>query len=123
MADRSGRAKKGQENDALYRRHRFPPGVIAHAVWLYFRFPLSLWMVEHRVHEGLKNRAENSHQLFRRGERIGKRFKSPRQVQRIVSINDPIADLFHLPCHEMNSASCETKPWQHGAISHRSVPP
>ncbi|MBM7049015.1 IS6 family transposase, partial [Rhizobium lusitanum] len=26
--------------------HRFPPSVIAHAVWLYFRFPLSLRMVE-----------------------------------------------------------------------------
>jgi putative transposase len=32
--------------DPLYRRHRFPPDVIAHAVWLYFRFPLSLRMVE-----------------------------------------------------------------------------
>jgi putative transposase len=32
--------------DLLYRRHRFPPEVIGHAVWLYFRFPLSLRMVE-----------------------------------------------------------------------------
>lgn len=32
--------------DAHYRRHRFPAEVIAHAVWLYLRFPLSLWMVE-----------------------------------------------------------------------------
>jgi putative transposase len=30
----------------LYRRPRFPPEVISHAVWLYFRFPLSLRMVE-----------------------------------------------------------------------------
>ena len=30
----------------LYRRHRFPPEVISTAVWLYFRFPLSLRMVE-----------------------------------------------------------------------------
>jgi putative transposase len=29
-----------------YARHRFPPEVISHAVWLYFRFPLSLRMVE-----------------------------------------------------------------------------
>ena len=29
-----------------YARHRFPPEVISHAVWLYFRFPLSLEMVE-----------------------------------------------------------------------------
>ena len=32
--------------DTLYRRHRFPAEIIAHAVWLYFRFPLSLRMVE-----------------------------------------------------------------------------
>src|SRR6202795_3948444 len=30
----------------LYRRHRFPSEAISHAVWLYFRFPLSLRMVE-----------------------------------------------------------------------------
>lgn len=32
--------------DPLYRRHRFPAEVIAQAVWLYFRFPLNLRMVE-----------------------------------------------------------------------------
>ena len=31
-----------------YAGHRFPPEVISHAVWLYFRFPLSLRMVEER---------------------------------------------------------------------------
>ena len=29
-----------------YAGHRFPPEVISQAVWLYFRFPLSLRMVE-----------------------------------------------------------------------------
>jgi len=29
-----------------YAGHRFPSEVISHAVWLYFRFPLSLCMVE-----------------------------------------------------------------------------
>jgi putative transposase len=29
-----------------YAGHRFPPEVISHAIWLYFRFPLSLRMVE-----------------------------------------------------------------------------
>ena len=29
-----------------YARHRFPAEVISHAIWLYFRFPLSLPMVE-----------------------------------------------------------------------------
>ncbi|RDL46893.1 hypothetical protein BLJAPNOD_05729 [Ensifer sp. M14] len=32
--------------DPLYRRHRFPAEIIAHAVWLYFRFPLGLRLVE-----------------------------------------------------------------------------
>ena len=34
-----------------YRRHRFPPEIIAHAVWLYFRFPLSLRLVEEMLLE------------------------------------------------------------------------
>jgi hypothetical protein len=29
-----------------YRRHRFPPDIIQHAVWLYLRFPLSYRNVE-----------------------------------------------------------------------------
>src|ERR1700748_843626 len=197
----------------LYRRHRFPPEIISYAVWLYFRFPLSLRMVEemlaargisgtyekrrpwglkfgcefanrirrrapqrgdkwhldevvitiagkkhwlwravdqegfvldvlvqsrrdkkaakrllrkllkkhlraprvlitdklrsygaakreiipgvaHRQHKGLNNRAENSHQPTRRRERIMKRFKSPRQVQRFLSTHDQIANIF-----------------------------
>ena len=41
------------DRDVLYRRHRFPAEIIAHAVWLYFRFPLSLRMVK-RLHDGLK---------------------------------------------------------------------
>jgi len=52
--------------------------------------------VEHRQHKGLNNRAENSHQPTRRRERQMKRFKSPRQVQRFLSIHDPINNLLHL---------------------------
>ncbi|WP_430440987.1 IS6 family transposase [Shinella sp.] len=209
--------------DPLYRRHRFPAEIIAHAVWLYFRFPLSLRMVEdmlaargiivshqtvrlwaekfgrtfakeirrrssgrlgdkwhldevvisirgkkhwlwraadqdgfvlevlvqsrrnataakrlmrkllkgqgrsprvmitdklrsyaaakqeimpdveHRSHKGLNNRAENSHQQVRRRERIMKRFKSKRHLQGFVSIHDPIANLFHIPRHDIPS--------------------
>jgi putative transposase len=32
-------------------KHRFPPQIIAHAVWLYFRFPLSLRLVEEMLLE------------------------------------------------------------------------
>jgi putative transposase len=34
-----------------YKRHRFPPEIIAPAVWLYFRFPLSLRLVEEMMLE------------------------------------------------------------------------
>src|SRR6201989_2607301 len=51
-------------------------------------------VVEHRQHKGLNNRAENSHQSTRRRERIMKRFKSPRQVQRFLSAHDGINNLF-----------------------------
>jgi putative transposase len=33
-----------------------------------------------------------------------KRFKSPRHLQRFVSIHDPITNLFRIPRHEMTSA-------------------
>src|SRR5438477_4741804 len=32
--------------ESLYRRHRFPPEIISHCVWLYFRFSLSFRDVE-----------------------------------------------------------------------------
>jgi putative transposase len=50
--------------------------------------------IEHRQHKGLNNRAENSHLPTRRRERIMKRFKSPRQVQKFLSIHDQVANLF-----------------------------
>jgi putative transposase len=30
-----------QASAPAYKRHRFPPAIVAHAVWLYFRFALS----------------------------------------------------------------------------------
>ena len=57
--------------------------------------------LEHRQHKGLNNRAENSHQPTRRRERIMKRYKSPRQVQKFLSIHDQVANLFHIPRREI----------------------
>ncbi|CCV11504.1 hypothetical protein MESS4_330053 [Mesorhizobium sp. STM 4661] len=34
-----------------YKRRRFPPQIIANAVWLYYRFPLSLRLVEEMLLE------------------------------------------------------------------------
>ena len=47
---------------------------------------------EHRQHKGLNNRAETWHQPTRRRERIMKRFKTARHVQRFLSstIRSPI---------------------------------
>jgi putative transposase len=41
----------GMTKPVSYKRHRFPPQIIAHAVWLYFRFPLSLQLVEEMLLE------------------------------------------------------------------------
>ncbi|MEQ5829295.1 IS6 family transposase [Sulfitobacter sp. NFXS29] len=56
----------------LYRRHRFPPDEIAQAVWLYFRFPLSLRMSEDLLAERC---IIVSHQTVRTwAEKIGRKF-------------------------------------------------
>src|SRR3954470_4639651 len=47
-----------------YKRHRFPPEIIAHAVWLYFRFPLSLRLVEEML---LERGVVISYETIRRG--------------------------------------------------------
>lgn len=56
----------------LYHRHRFPSDVIAQAVWLYFRFPLSLRMVEDLLAE---RGITVSHQTVRAwAEKFGRHF-------------------------------------------------
>ena len=65
---------------------------------------LGLDVCEHRQHKGLNNRAENSHQPVRRRERVMKRFKSARHVQRFTSIHDPIYNLHFFPRNTFNAA-------------------
>ena len=64
--------------DPRYARHRFPAEVISYAVWLYFRFPLSLRMVE----EMLAARGiEVSHETVRQwGMKFGESFAN--QIRR-----------------------------------------
>src|ERR671913_1758303 len=61
-----------------YARHRFPAEVISYAVWLYFRFPLSLRMVE----EMLAARGiDVSHETVRQwGRKFGQDFAN--QIRR-----------------------------------------
>ena len=69
---------------------------------------IGLTVCDHRQHKGLNNRAENSHQPTRRREKIMKRFKSTRQLQRFVSIHDPIANLHHIPRNKFTSSAHRT---------------
>jgi hypothetical protein len=61
-----------------YARHRFPAEVISHAVWLYFRFPLSLRMVEEML---AAHGIEVSHETVRQwAMKFGQSFAS--QIRR-----------------------------------------
>jgi putative transposase len=61
--------------DPLYHGYRFRPDVIAHTVWLYFRFLLSLPMVEDLLaardiivsHQTIRLWAEKSGRQFANG--------------------------------------------------------
>ncbi|MFM0258439.1 IS6 family transposase [Paraburkholderia sediminicola] len=50
--------------------------------------------VEHRQHKGMNNRAENPHQPTRVREKVMRRFKSARHLQRFASVHDQVANLF-----------------------------
>ena len=96
------------------------------AVWLYFRFPASLRLVEelllergiivsyetirrwaakrelapgieHRSHKGLNNRAENSHPPLRRRECQMQGFRSAGGLQRFTSVFSAVRNLFVPP--------------------------
>src|SRR3954467_12135479 len=66
-----------------YAGYRFPGEVISHAVWLYFRFPLSLRMVEEMLaargidvsHETVRQWARKFGQAF--ANQIRRRLPSP----------------------------------------------
>jgi putative transposase len=62
------------DRNPLYRRHRFPAEIVANAVWLHFRFPLSLRMLE----DMLAGRGiVVSHQTVRQwAEKFGRAFAS-----------------------------------------------
>lgn len=57
---------------SIYHRHRFLPDVIANAVWLYFRFPLSLRMVEDQWAE--RRIIVSHHAIQMWAEKFGRQF-------------------------------------------------
>jgi putative transposase len=53
--------------------------------------------VEHRSHKRLNNRAENSHLPLRKRERAMQGFRTPRGLQRFVSVFSAVRNLFVPP--------------------------
>ncbi|WP_114948996.1 IS6 family transposase [Microvirga calopogonii] len=96
-----------------YKRHRFPPQIIAHAVWLYFRFPLSLRLVEEML---LERGILVSYETVRRWAlKFGQNFA--KQIRRRV----PAAgDKWHLDEVAINIAGRQHWLWravdQHGVV-------
>lgn len=72
-----------------YKRHRFPPQIIAHAVWLYYRFPLSLRLVEEML---LERGIVVSNETIRRW---GKKF-GPDYARRLRRKQPSRDDIWHL---------------------------
>jgi putative transposase len=100
-----------------YKRHRFPPQIIQHAVRLYHRFNLSHRDIEdllarrgvarralmpetiHSKDRYANNRVELSHQTTRVPERGMRRFKSMLQAQRFLRVHAAVSNLFNLGRH------------------------
>jgi putative transposase len=59
--------------------------------------------VEHRSHEGLNNRAENSHLPLRKRERMMQGFRSVGDLQRFTAVFSAFRNLF-VPPHSRRSA-------------------
>ncbi len=76
-----------------YKNHRFPPQIIAHAVWLYLRFPLSLRLVEEML---LKRGIVVSYETIRRwGRKFGaayaKQFRRKKPSRQDIWYSDEVA--------------------------------
>ncbi|WP_423383013.1 IS6 family transposase [Burkholderia sp. LMG 32019] len=91
----------------LLRRHGCPRVIVTDKLRSYAAANNALRLnVEHRQHEGLNNRAENSHQPTRVREKVMRRFKSARQLQRFASVHGQVSNLF-TGCRYNRSAQCK----------------
>ncbi|MCF3643347.1 IS6 family transposase [Rhizobium sp. TRM95111] len=92
-----------------YKRHRFPPQIIAHAVWLYFRCPLSLRLVEKLL---LERGIAVSYETIRRW---GRKF-APDYARRLRRKNPSGNDVWHLD--EVVITIAGRKHWLWRAVDH-----
>ncbi|KVP51552.1 IS6 family transposase, partial [Burkholderia ubonensis] len=91
----------------LLKRHGRPRVIVTDKLRSYGAANNELGLnVEHRQHKGLNNRAENSHQPTRVREKVMRRFKSARQLQRFVPVHGQVSNLF-MGCRNNRSAQCK----------------
>ncbi len=90
-----------------YKRHRVPPQIIARAVWLYYRFPLSLRLVEEML---LERGIVVSYETIRRW---GKKF-GPDYARRLRRKPPSRNDIWHLD--EVVISICGKKHWLWRAV-------
>ena len=101
-----------------YAGHRFPPEIISHAVWLYFRFPLSLRMVEEMLaargivvsHEAVRQWALKFGQGF--ANEIRRRLPRAGDKWHLDEVVVKIAGTAH-GAPSTSTASCSTAPRHH----------
>src|ERR671913_419431 len=108
-----------------YKRHRFPPEIIAHAVWLYFRFPLSLRLVEELL---LERGILVSYETVRRWalkfgpdytRRLKRKRPSWRDIWHLDEVVITIAGQKHWLWPSIRMATSSTKSSRHGAMPKR----
>ena len=88
----------------LLKRHGGPRVIVTDKLRSYAAANHGLGLnVEHRQHKGLNNRAENSHQPTRVREKVMRRFKSARQLQRFASVHGQVSNLFMGCCYHRNA--------------------
>ena len=88
----------------LIKRHGRPRVIVTDKLRSYAAANNELGLnAEHRQHKGLNNRAENSHQPTRVREKVMRRFKSARQLQRFASVHGQVSNLFMVCRYNRNA--------------------
>ena len=100
----------GMTKPVSYKRHRFSPEIIAHTVWLYFRFPLSLRLVEEML---LERGIVVSYETVRRW---GKKF-GPEYARRLCRKRPSHYDVWHLDEVVISIAGKKRRLWLQRAVT------
>jgi putative transposase len=112
----------------LLKRHGRPRVIVTDKLRSYGAANNELGLnAEHRQHKGLNNRAENSHQPTRVREKVMRRFKSARQLQRFASVHGQVSDLFmgcrynHNAQHKREARAQALAAWQRASCAHMAA--